>query len=53
MMMGHLLNGLSIVAAIAPMVGAVGQDQALWDHDLGSVICLGGVKIKFGLQQLV
>ena len=46
MMMGHLLNGLSIVAAIAPMVGAVGQVKALWDHDLGSVIRLGGSRLN-------
>ena len=39
MMMGHLLNGLSTVAAIAHMVGQV---QELWGHDLGSVIRLGG-----------
>ena len=39
MMMGHLLNGLSTVAAIAYMVEQV---QELWGHDLGSVTHLGG-----------
>ena len=45
MMMRHLLNGLSIVAAIARMVRQV---QELWGHEFGSVIRLG-VKIKFAL----
>ena len=39
MMMGHLLDGLSIVATIARMVGQV---QELWGHALGSVIHLEG-----------
>ena len=46
MMMGHLLNGLSIVAAIVHMVGAVGQVQALWDRNLGSVLHLGGSRLN-------